>query len=87
MHNELVNYFDKNAQENSVVRWTGHLDMALAIHVDLKQNKKNLTIQTAVSQVVQKFQDVDHDVWCKILYIEYDKNVAKFYICVMMKLS
>ena len=38
-------------------------------------------IQAAVGQVVQKFQDIDPDVWCKILYLEYDKVVAKFYIC------
>ena len=34
-----------------------------------------------MSQVVEKFQDIDHDVWCKILYMEYGKTVAKFYIC------
>lgn len=37
--------------------------------------------QAAVSQVVEKFQDIDPDVWCKILYMEYGKTVAKFYIC------
>ena len=35
----------------------------------------------AVNQVVEKFQDIDPDVWCKILYMEYGKTVAKFYIC------
>ena len=37
--------------------------------------------QMAVNQVVHKFQDIDPDVWCKILYMEYGKIVAKFYIC------
>ena len=87
MHNVLVIRLVKNAKEKNVVRWTDHLDMTVAVPVDLKQSKKNLTIQAAVGHVVQKFQDVDPDLWCKILYIEYDKNVAKFYICVMMKLS
>ena len=41
-------------------------------------------IQAAVGQVVQKFQDIDPDVWCKILYLEYEKVVAKFNICVMI---
>ena len=40
-----------------------------------------MLLQVAVNQVVQKFQDIDPDVWCKILYMEYDKTVAKFYIC------
>ena len=34
-----------------------------------------------MNQVVEKFHDIDPDVWCKILYMEYGQTVAKFYIC------
>lgn len=29
---------------------------------------------------MQKIHDIDHDVWCKVHYMEYDRTVAKFYI-------
>ncbi|XP_060551419.1 myosin-IIIb-like [Ruditapes philippinarum] len=34
-----------------------------------------------LQQVLDRYHDLDPDVWCKMFYMEYDRPVAKFYIC------
>ncbi|XP_069107023.1 myosin-IIIb-like [Argopecten irradians] len=36
--------------------------------------------QNHLNQLLQKWGNLDPDIWCKILYMEYDRPVAKFYI-------
>ncbi|XP_033726689.1 LOW QUALITY PROTEIN: myosin-IIIb-like [Pecten maximus] len=36
--------------------------------------------QNHLNQLLQKWGELDPDIWCKILYMEYDRPVAKFYI-------
>jgi len=37
--------------------------------------------QFVVQQVLEKMNDLDPDVWCKLFYMEYDRQIAKFYLC------
>jgi hypothetical protein len=37
--------------------------------------------QHILQQVLDRYHDLDPDVWCKMFYMEYDRPVAKFYIC------
>lgn len=34
-----------------------------------------------IGQMLEKNHELDPDIWCKIFYMEYDRPVAKFYIC------
>ncbi|KAK3088133.1 hypothetical protein FSP39_015166 [Pinctada imbricata] len=48
---------------------------------DIPRRKPSHRIyQECLSQVVQKKKSLDPDAWCKIIYMEYDRVVAKFYI-------
>ncbi|XP_060063803.1 myosin-IIIb-like [Ylistrum balloti] len=46
---------------------------------DQKENSGFL-YQNHLNQLLQKWGELDPDIWCKILYMEYDRPVAKFYI-------
>ncbi|XP_052761642.1 myosin-IIIb-like isoform X2 [Mya arenaria] len=35
----------------------------------------------ATRQVYERLDDLDPDVWCKMFYMEYNRPVAKFYLC------
>ncbi|KAL4217849.1 hypothetical protein ACF0H5_022588 [Mactra antiquata] len=37
--------------------------------------------QYILKQVLDRYNELDPDVWCKVFYMEYDQPVAKFYVC------
>lgn len=43
-------------------------------------SNKEYLYQNQLRQVTSKWSEIPHDAWCKIVYMEYNKPVAKFYI-------
>ncbi|OWF39552.1 myosin-IIIb-like [Mizuhopecten yessoensis] len=45
-----------------------------------QKESSGFVYQNHLNQLLQKWGELDPDIWCKILYMEYDRPVAKFYI-------
>lgn len=43
-------------------------------------SNKEYLYQNQMRQILAKWKEIPHDAWCKIVYMEYTKPVAKFYI-------
>ena len=41
---------------------------------------KRFFFQNQIQQIMNKWSEIPGDAWCKIVYMEYAKPVAKFYI-------
>lgn len=48
--------------------------------ISQETSDKEYLYQNQIRQIMAKWTEIPHDAWCKIIYMEYNKPVAKFYI-------
>lgn len=49
-------------------------------YMSTQGNNPSRIYDVALRQTLNKLQNIENDVWCKLIYMEYYKPVAKFYI-------
>ncbi|KAK3584648.1 hypothetical protein CHS0354_003935 [Potamilus streckersoni] len=72
---EMYDYPDYEDKTDGYSRGTRHSDRNT-----FNPGSSSTFYETILSQIMDKWHEIEPDVWCKINYMEYDKLIGKFYI-------
>ncbi|KAL3892185.1 hypothetical protein ACJMK2_004419 [Sinanodonta woodiana] len=75
---DTEDYLEYQDEPHGYSRGNQHSNM-YADHITYQEDSKSF-YQSILDQIMDKWDEIEPDVWCKINYMEYDKIIGKFYI-------